>query len=135
MGEGDSSLFKWRTIKISLSKRWVFSSLNQRYDIIICVYWDLNCFLGSAMWPMGFLLQLISLFSSSIKQNSNTQHSVWLYYCFIQRCWWNNSVSVNRICGCLYFHQRQLALNSIRKHIQHTDGCHLCQDRLAWYVR
>ena len=40
LGKGDSSLFKWRTVKISKIKYWgVFSSFNQRYDIIICVYW------------------------------------------------------------------------------------------------
>ena len=32
----------------------VFSSLNQRYDIIICVYW-FEFFLRWAMWPMGLL--------------------------------------------------------------------------------
>ena len=31
-----------------------FSSLNQRYDIIIVLI-DMNCLLKSAMWPMGLL--------------------------------------------------------------------------------
>ena len=52
--EGNSCLFKWRTIKFSKSRQWVFSSLNQRYDlhVIMCVYW-LNYFPKWAMWPMG----------------------------------------------------------------------------------
>ena len=36
-GEGDSSLFKWKKIIIKLIM--FISSLDQCYDIIICVYW------------------------------------------------------------------------------------------------
>ena len=43
LGEGDSSLFKWRTIQFSKI------CLNQRYDIIICVYW-LSCFLMEPLY-------------------------------------------------------------------------------------
>ena len=39
LGEGDSSLFNEEPINSSKVNNVIFSSLNQRYDIIICVYW------------------------------------------------------------------------------------------------
>ena len=39
LGAGDSSVFKWKTINSHKVNNVIFSSLNQCYDIIICVYW------------------------------------------------------------------------------------------------
>ena len=50
--EGDSNLFKWRTIKFSWSKWWVFF-----FSYSTLWYNHMNCFLRWAMWRMNPLLK------------------------------------------------------------------------------
>ena len=59
LGEEDSSLFEWRTIQLSKSRWWVFSSFNQHYDMIICVNWFELFFLGEQCGPWASFCQYV----------------------------------------------------------------------------
>ena len=67
-----------------------FSSLNQRYDIIIVLI-DMNCLLKSAMWPMGLLFICHYVIGCFIFRGKDFRASITVLmtassYCFCFRC-------------------------------------------------